>query len=575
MSRKVVEAVLTPRDAKELWTAGYRPALPIVLNDFALGSVLPAVLYMMRWGCRRGKGRFFSEYGQEPSIARVAKLLSRDDSLIGFAGDVQQAILGDLLLAFCLENRHHRLGRDEQVQRVFPTHYFSSWVDLPLDVANLRGVPELVVGLLARQQEGATISRGTGGLYAVGTGFGGNRLLALLGPGTAIEGQPDNLKSDRFDENAELSVDQLLTVRLAQSLGEAPSKLRGQNPEIPNQRPVALRAAEQFYEDINIFLRAYGEHIPRQSLLSMLESGLCIGLTNIYLSTVYALLHWAGAGVLQAKNEQPPWPLFVDCSMSADLVLRRLSEECVDDLLHRMGRLPVIMMCLQILDQRARQEKLLPPLEPDPTARINFLGDLLQGRLEQSRDIARDLDRNCNRLAEELKEDGSSEAVTILENGVVAPAWRLAEALVLLMGEKVQFRHFRQGLDACLMIDQPNGLARKRKSTVRGKGAERRSVVLTNTVLDFLVHRHLRKAKKGTGPTRLSLARFIDVLKDRYGFYIGESPPGMAVPADLLRRNRAFLERRLRDLGLFVGVNDAESMKRLRERFQVEEADDD
>ena len=42
----------------------------------------------------------------------------------------------------------------------------------------------------------------------------------------------------------------------------------------------------------------------------------------------------------------------------------------------------------------------------------------------------------------------------------------------------------------------------------------------------------------------------------------------MTISNDLLRANRAILERRLRDLGLLVGVNDAEAMKHLRPRFE-------
>jgi hypothetical protein len=43
----------------------------------------------------------------------------------------------------------------------------------------------------------------------------------------------------------------------------------------------------------------------------------------------------------------------------------------------------------------------------------------------------------------------------------------------------------------------------------------------------------------------------------------------MTISNELLRLNRIVLERRLRDLGLLVGVNDAEAMKRLRARFQI------
>jgi hypothetical protein len=41
----------------------------------------------------------------------------------------------------------------------------------------------------------------------------------------------------------------------------------------------------------------------------------------------------------------------------------------------------------------------------------------------------------------------------------------------------------------------------------------------------------------------------------------------MIVSNDLLQANRLILERRLRDLGLLIGVNDAEAMKRLKPRF--------
>ena len=44
----------------------------------------------------------------------------------------------------------------------------------------------------------------------------------------------------------------------------------------------------------------------------------------------------------------------------------------------------------------------------------------------------------------------------------------------------------------------------------------------------------------------------------------------MTISNELLQRNRTILERRLRDLGLLVGVNDAEAMKRLKPRFETE-----
>lgn len=118
------------------------------------------------------------------------------------------------------------------------------------------------------------------------------------------------------------------------------------------------------------------------------------------------------------------------------------------------------------------------------------------------------------------------------------------------------------------------GWQKKRKiqrGGVSGKKIVRdaRSVVLTNTMLDFLVHRHLRKASKKC--ISLSFVDFIRLLRERYGVYIDQSPPDMSIPIKLLYRNRRILEKRLRDLGVLIGVNDAESMKRLQQRFKAED----
>jgi hypothetical protein len=102
------------------------------------------------------------------------------------------------------------------------------------------------------------------------------------------------------------------------------------------------------------------------------------------------------------------------------------------------------------------------------------------------------------------------------------------------------------------------------------KAIDVRSIVLSHSHLDFLVHRHLRKDGKGKSAHQLSFRRFLDLLRTHYGLYVDREPPGVSIPQDMLRANKVWLERRLRDLGLLVGVNDAESMKQLRARFAVE-----
>jgi len=105
-----------------------------------------------------------------------------------------------------------------------------------------------------------------------------------------------------------------------------------------------------------------------------------------------------------------------------------------------------------------------------------------------------------------------------------------------------------------------------REATRRKKGI--RSLVLTDSALDYLVHVHVLKAGNRNGVRPLSFREFVGKIHERYGFCLDVAPPGMTISNELLQTNIAILERRLRDLGLLVGVNDAEAMKRLRPRFE-------
>jgi len=588
--QKLVGGVLGERAARELLGVGYRPALPVTPQDFSLGGVLPAVLYMMRWGHRRGAGRFDDVFGEDgaATIASVAATLARDEKhFVGFTGEGEglEAILGDLLLAFCLENRRHRPGREEPVQRALPTHYFASWVDLPKNVSDLRFVPELIVALLARQDSGDIVTMGGKGRFPLGPNFRANLLLKLLGPGTEVVGQQHKLEADRFCEDAEdarIGLDQLLTVRLAQHLMKAPMKRKGQGisgaGSIANQCPLAQRAADDLYEDVNVFLRFYGPFVPRQSLLPMLEVSLSLGLTGILLSALRILQHWGHTGEVLPRDEQRPWALFVDGSNSTDPRLRECSEERVDGLLLALDAFPAHMMCLRVLRRYADAKGLsVPPPAPDPRAHVEFLGDLLFERAAGSDKLEERIEDDCRDLAHAIAGqdggvengvEGGADVLAVLSDGTRHPAWRMADSLVALMGRDKQTAQYRKHAYGCTMADEPNGMVHTRMTATRGDRRERWSVVLGDVALDFLVHRHLRGANRGTRPKPLPMGKFIRIIRDRYGLYIEEAPPGMAISRELLQKNRALLERRLRDLGLFRGVSDAESMKRLQERYE-------
>src|SRR6266446_3461651 len=262
MSKAIVSNVLSPNMAAQVWTVTYTPVFPFTPASFAVGAVLPSVLYMFRWGHRRGRGKFtqtFSGDGlKKPTIESVARRLAQSTRFDGFADDTEKAIQGDLLLAYVLENKRREVGRDKQVQRIFPAHYFASWIDLPESVAHLRGVPEMIVALLVNQEGGAFVEASKEGRrYQVGCRIDDNEIVKLFAPGTSVEGDfRTNLASDRFNEDVPVGLDQLVTVRLAQECTSAPEKTRGKGEAspIPNQHPIATRATRIFREDLTVFL---------------------------------------------------------------------------------------------------------------------------------------------------------------------------------------------------------------------------------------------------------------------------------------------------------------------------------
>lgn len=339
-ARSIVDDVLGRAMTREIWTGNYDKALPVSVQDFDLSAVLPAVFYMFRFGHRRGKGRFLETFGSDAgttrerrraaTIDRVANKLAETESFEGFQDTAARAILGDLLLCFCLENTKRALGRHEQLQRVAPAHYMASWVDLPDAVANLRYVPEMIVAVLADQKEQHVQQNHEGDRtwFAVGRGFEDNVLLKAFHQGLMRQGPLSDRTADCFQEETLVGLDQLLMIRLAQQLGAAPDKLRGSEGEqISNQRPVAEEAARHFSEDIRRFVRGYAGVIPRHAFVELLESCVAVGLTTIVTSVIELLFSWAVTGEIRKQREQRPTHLFVDCSNGVDRSLRGAVSE--------------------------------------------------------------------------------------------------------------------------------------------------------------------------------------------------------------------------------------------------------
>lgn len=573
----------------DLWTASYEPAVATTaIAQFPLGGLLPAIMYLARWGHRRGNGKFVETYkpinpvgeqlgDKDVTAGDVAARLCASEEVSG-EGEASEAILADLLIGHCFDTKNRASRRDSPILRAYPVHYLSSWLDLPGNFSHLRGVPEMLTALLANQADGDSVGpSGKRGPFGVGGGFEDNLLLKILGPAMTIEGLASSLTtSDQFRDAAasDLSIEQLLMIRVALLMAEAPQQAKGSNPLIPNQHPLAEGQAQVFRDDLRIFLEAYGSSMPWQSFVTMMEVGIALGLTTTFLATARMLFYWEGhQGILPEEDE--PWPIFVDASAGADRRIRQPAEESLGGAYRAMEHLPVVMSALRALaaytSRNSRVKNDLPKARPSGKAHINFLGDIQYGRHPRATAVNDALDQKCFELAEELERaEAAADVSELLRSETISPASRLGEAIVRLMGRVSQEAQYVKFLTSCLIGDEgdPNSFLHRRSGQRNNRKFEARSLVLTNAALDYLVHRHLRKNgshRRG----RLTLLEFIDTLRDSYGWYIDQEPPGMTVPTEVLLRNRQFLERRLRDLGLLIGVNDAESMKYLESRLEA------
>lgn len=584
-TKAAIEAVFSPETAKTLWTANALQIYPATLQNFSVGSVLPAVFYMFRRGYRRGKGRFQEEFGLLRKRATVfavsGKLTEKSDHFAGFESDLAKDLLGDLLLCDALENKKHAEGHEHDVLRAFPVHFFSSWLDLPSGVGDLRFIPEMLVALLADQSNGTTVAASDTAPFSVAGDPQKNVLLRVFSRGVRFGENAEVLsgaKSDAVFPDAELSVEEWLMVRLGQTCGQAPEKLRQTRegkPEIPNLRPLAVDAAEIFRDDLSGFLAAFGEVIPRRALTPMLEALIGLGVLHSFLASLRAVVEWEQTGQVPVSGKQGSLPLFTDASSGTDAALRDLSEQSAFEMARFMDEATVALAVVRIMDAAGRDSSELAshlPTGPRRDGWLDVLGEVRFDRHAESPFVRRDLDKKCNQLASRLEGEGvAGEAVAILRGAVAKsdPARALAEALCAMMGDKLHKAKYLMFLDSAAMANEPHGLFRKRAvqrtlASGKKKRFEARSAILSDTLLETLVHVHL--AVRGG---RLSFRDFLCVVRDRYGLWVDEAPPGVnAARADLLR-NRNILERRLRDLGLLVGVNDAESMKRLRQRYRT------
>ena len=114
-AKSAIESVFSVPIAKRLWTANMDSLLPVTPQNFSVAAVLPAVLYMFRWGQRRGRGQFekaFSSNLAKPTIKDVTAVLCKKQSdFQNFDSSVKSSILGLVTLLSAREQKAREWSR--------------------------------------------------------------------------------------------------------------------------------------------------------------------------------------------------------------------------------------------------------------------------------------------------------------------------------------------------------------------------------------------------------------------------------------------------------------------------------
>lgn len=559
----------------------FEPLFVPDFNSFQLSNAWPGLLYVMRRARRRGKGHWLDQYGETESSGGRRRPTSRDvarrlfsltPTICGFATPVGQDILSDWLASSILETVNDTSDPDQPVIRAVPLHYFSAWIDLPQLFTHMRGLPELLGSVLSNQA-GPRLSHQPNGPFGVKCNPDENLLFRVFGEGWRITNVED-LAGDVYDDTVRIDPDVLLALRLGQSMGSAPEQVRGERGEVPVYRHLCEKQLRRLREDVSVLLRAYSGSCPPAALLELLSATLVTDLTTYLLCHVHVATRLYETGDLVEANPSE-LGLYVDVTDGAETATKRLAQRSFDSHADLLQRYITVHLGFRWLAKFAQELRRMLRVElPDPhNNTVEYLAALAQLRLQP--DTAREIDYAANhhliRLHEAYKaaDESPGEEAAALLCGQADPNARPFDVwirVLSLIQNDLGQRLINKFYVGCTGANASYGLMRL------GNRKEPNCYILSNAVLEALVHGQTVTRNSRLRERRPPLREFLDELKQSYGIYVDEVPRSLdptGGPRSVRNANLEALKERLRLLGLFRAVSDAEAMQRIRPRYAI------
>lgn len=356
--------------------------------------------------------------------------------------------------------------------------------------------------------------------------------------------------------------------------------------------PVCIGSADLMAEDIQRLL-FYKQYMPRSVMVEYLKVLLSFHLALYHLRLLKLLPAWQkleGANSLCAESACPMKPrehrepqgdcpyklgMFVDLSGNANSATAAIAERSADGFYRRIPIFIRAYFVAKKLDEFSehlvRRGKLIRPLnsvfsvgelyglqaEPFAEERDKFFGERLSGLLESLSEGEAGLDVEV----EAITKMGLSDFETYIE------------ILVALRGA-FHRKYIIESLDATMLKNKPGGLL----AQTRARNAPRRFSLesrLLEVLLQIAVLRPGGDQGYFTGEMRID--DLLSFLRERYGLYIDQLPPGegFSTPTiderKALRCNVQAFTGRLREIGFYRDLSDAYVTQTVVPRYTIAE----
>jgi len=560
-----------PPELKYLSKLRYEPAMRIDYQHVLLEDILPGLFYVMRLARIRGKGSWNARTAQA-----VADELSQDQNkFAGFSGEKEKRVLEEWLKASVL--RLIERSASDKVMSIRPLHFFTYRIDLPSRWSHLRSIPEFVAAILHRDPASEPLISRPDEPFALQQPH--NLFWKTFGEGITNNNPLKTADQDRYDDNIELDIESLLTVRVAEKLNtplEVTVRGGSKGGRITGFEPLCPLQARLFREDFSLFLRAFSPSIVPIRVLG--DYVLCLLALNL---TVYSLCHFAASNHLyntgewrddkRPSNGNRVWELSIYPDLTGGSVRksRELAKQSYARHHEWMLQQLRTMIGFRLLDYYLRNATSINELRDLRDLKgIEFLKKLALGRQLSYPNIFNFVQGSASpaltglELAQTDKK-WPEDIVSIATDQSLPPFDRLVELLASTQEEFQQnmLKYFtscsRRNLDSGLLAGSPM----KREDNYYTLGIK---------LLETLVQLLILKPNDPPKSHPLDIYEFVKRLKERYGIWIDEPPPGLEQSYEsrqAAQANFSALKEKLRQLGFFRSVTDAMRMQRLRPRY--------